>query len=282
MNADTPLAVGNRNNGLFALGLQLRKTVGDGWEQQFLPLNAPPHVEAPLPDVEVQELISRIAAVPLRPLASAALQAAIVEFQQLDDEVNTLQEILSQKKDRRKTLGEIDITDLVQQEDLHLSGCRLDDDTEYTFERDVKCGIKNEHKPEAFGWLAERNVDHMLKHHIVISFPKDSVESAKKVRALIAQILPQYQIGIKVGDAPEALVGAVTQILQDADLLPAVKVTTEQELPGATLSAFVKKCLVAGITMPAAFGVFAPLRPHKVIPPPTTAPEPAVEPTAAS
>lgn len=219
---------------------------------------------------------------PPRPLASPELQAALRQFDTLDDQINTLTEQLSALKFERKEVGEVTITDLVNQEDVQYSGITTDDGTEYTFERDIHASVGKGDKPVAFAWLAERKLDHLLKNHIVISFPKDSVESAKKIKSLIAQILPEYQIGIKVGEAPDKLVDAITTMLMEAGLFPAVKITTEQELPGATLSAFVKKCLTAGINLPPEFGVFAPMRATKVLPPPTSEPQPATEPVATS
>jgi hypothetical protein len=196
-----------------------------------------------------------------RPAASAPLTEAIIELLRLETEILNDEEALKDKKARRKTLGEHTITELVTEQGCHTSGVTLPDGTEWSFELDVHCGIRKDDKDVAFGWLAKHNADGMLKRHIVISFPKETADLAAKARSLIANLLPQYQIGIKVGETPETLHTAVVQLLTHAGLMPTVTLSEELELPGATLAAFVKRALKAGVNLPPEFGVYAPLRP---------------------
>jgi hypothetical protein len=227
-----------------------------------------------------------VAATTTRPQASEILEAKIREFEELDNQVNTLTEQLRDLKQRRKDVSETDITNLATEEDVLHCGVMLADGTEYRFERDYKCGIDKKDQPVAFDWLTKRNLGHLLKHYITLEFPADSVESAKKIKALIYQLLPQYEIRVIAGDEPtETLAGALTSILTAADLAPVVKVTTEQGVAGATLSKFVKKCINAGITLPLEFGAYTPLRairvPKPVAPAPADA-EGATEPQVAT
>lgn len=201
-----------------------------------------------------------------RPTASLELEACIYEYARLDAEIATLDEHLKQLKDRRKTLAEVEITDLATHEAVYASGVTLPTGEEYTFEERLTCSIKNDDRDVAHAHLEKMNVGHLLKRHLILSFPKDSVESAKIVKSMIARVLPEYQVGIKVGAAPDGLVGAITEILTSAGLLPTITLTDATELPGATLRAFVKKCLVAGISLPPEFGVYAPLVPVLVPP----------------
>jgi hypothetical protein len=217
---------------------------------------APP--TAPAPELPLSQ----------RPQASPALEAALLEFSTLEDQVATLQEQLSEKKARAKYLGENVMVELVELEHLN-DGCRLTDGREFTFERDVKCGIAKDKKPEAFAWLASKGADTMLKRYLTISFGKDSLRQVSKIKTMLAQVLPQYEIGVKVGKAPDTIVEAVKELLRAADVQ--VEVEETLELPGSTLSSFVKKEIKAGRSLPEYFGVYAPLRAIPVPP----APEPA-------
>lgn len=205
-----------------------------------------------------------------RPRGSAALAAKMQELEELTNHIDTLTEQLSELKARRKTLGEDEITEQVTEDEVQHSGVVFEDGSEWTFEREVRCGILKEERPAAYEWLRTHRSDWMLKRYLILSFGKDSADAVAKVREMIAQVLPQYEIGLKIGRAPETLVDAVREILTKADLLPRVKMTEELELPGATLASFARKCVTAGITLPPSFGIYAPLKPVRVNAEPVT------------
>jgi hypothetical protein len=197
----------------------------------------------------------------LRPLASPALEETMKEFAALEDEIATLSEALSEKKARAKYLGENVMVEQVAEIDgALLDGIRLSDGSEWTFERDIKCGIPTARRQEAYNWLAAKKADAMLKREIVISFGKDSAVHVANFRRQFATILPQYEIGIKIGKAPETLVAAVEEILTKAGLLPGVKLEERLTHDGSTLSSFVTKQIKGGHNVPECFGVYAPLR----------------------
>lgn len=204
----------------------------------------------------------------MRPIASAALEAKIAEFVALDDQVNSLTEQLSEVKARRKQVGEIELSDAVTEAGVQHSGVRLRDGTEYTFERRVTCGVKVADKPRAHEWLREHNADAMLKRHVILSFGANAGERVAQARQLLTRLLPEYEIGLKVGAAPLPLVDAVRELLTTAGLIPGVTIEEATELPGSTLAAFVKRCLTSGINLPPEFGVYAPLVPTRLTPTP--------------
>lgn len=195
-----------------------------------------------------------------RPLASPELEATMRDFMALDHQVATLEEQLKDLKARRKDVGENQLTEVVTAEERH-TGVRLSDGSEWIFERTVQCGILKADKPKAHQWLEEHGAGNLLKRYIVLSLGANSFQTAQTLRSAIAKILPQWEIGIKVGNTPDELVDAVKAILDAAGLTPTVEMEVETELPGATLSAFVRKSLKAGHNLPTEFGVYAPLRP---------------------
>jgi hypothetical protein len=200
-----------------------------------------------------------------RPVATSELEATITEFNALEDEIATLEEALKEKKARAKYLGENVMVEQVQDIDGALDrGVTLSDGTAWRFEKDLKCGIPTKRKPEAFSWLATKNADGMLRRYIIVAFPKDSARLAANLKTAIARLLPQYEIGVRVGRAPDELADAIKKIAEAAGLLPTVTITEELELPGPTLTSFVKKQLAAGQNLPECFGVYAPLRAHRI------------------
>lgn len=192
-----------------------------------------------------------------RPKASPELEATLREFATLEDEIATLAETIAEKKARAKYLGENVVVELVETEHLN-EGCVLSDGSEYIFERDIKAGVTKVNQPAAFEFLVDHKADGLLRRYITLSFGKDSTQQVKLFRSMIARIFPQYEVGIKVGHAPETIVSALMTLLREADLNIKIEETTE--LPGATLMAFVRKEIKAGRSLPECFGVYAPLR----------------------
>jgi hypothetical protein len=203
-----------------------------------------------------------------RPLASPDLEAKLREFWQLDNDVLTLTEQLSQLKARRKDVGENELTTLARDEGVNKSGVRLSDGREVRFEMDLSCGIKKEDRATAHQWITTAGAGNLLKRYLVLSFGRDSFDLAARVRNMVARLLPQYDIKLVVGDDPDLLPAALTKLLEAADLAPMVTVTEETELPGATLAKFVRQALAKGTNLPAFLNVYAPLKPILVLPPP--------------
>jgi hypothetical protein len=205
-----------------------------------------------------------------RPVASVGLEGAILSFIELNNQIDTLEEQLKDLKALRKQIGEVDLTMLVQQDGVRQSGVTLSDGTEYTFDYKMTCGIKTADKPAAFQWLAEHKADGMIKRRLVLVFGKNATAQVAEARKLLARILPEYEIGIKVGKAPLELVDALRTMLVAAGLWN-VEIEEEDHIEGATLAAFARKCLVTGVNLPAEFGVYAPIIPTKVQPSPADA-----------
>ncbi len=177
---------------------------------------------------------------PPRPLASKALEDDILLFLALDNQINTIEEQLKDLKAQRKVVGEDDITNEAKETEVVSSGVRLSDGTEFVFEEKLSCGIKVEDRAAAYAWLEAHMVGHLLKRRVTIQLGNDSAE----------------------------LAAWLVQKLEATPSLSELPVTIERELPGSTLTAFVKKCQKAGVNLPPAFNVYAPLKPVRVSPTP--------------
>jgi hypothetical protein len=216
-----------------------------------------------------------------RPVASPELEAKIREFNSLDNEVAELEQRLGDVKARRKYCGEhemIEVTD----PDVRASGVILSDGTEWEFEQRYECSVKEDDKAAAFQFLEEHEAGNLLKRRITLAFGKDSRDRVVAFRAQLARLLPQYEVGLRVGKAPGTLVDAIKELLEAAGLFPVVDVSEELELPGATMRAWVIKQLKLGQTLPGAFSVYAPLRAKQVMVSAPAAPEEVEAATAAS
>jgi hypothetical protein len=179
-----------------------------------------------------------------RPQASPLLESTISEFEELDNKVNTLTEQLSELKLQRKLVGEDTLTNILTEEQVLESGVTLSDGTEVTFERDLHCSIKKDDRTKAYEWLETHGVRHLLKREVTVVLGNDSAD-------LAAWLVKKLEETPKLTDLP---------------------VVVTRELPGASLTAFVKKCLKAGVTLPPEFGVYAPVKIVKV-PKPAPVPE---------
>lgn len=208
----------------------------------------------------------------VRPMASPLLQAAMKDFEAAENLAATLEEQLKEAKANAKYIGETVLKSLVEPDDFN-HGVRLPDGSEWVFEQKLKCNVPDGAKREAYEYLEEKKAGGLLRRYITLSFGKDSTEQVKQVRTMLARVLPQFEIGVKVGRAPESLRAAVAAILTEAGLN--IEVTESVELPGPTMASFVRKEMAAGREVPPAFSVYAPLRPIPAHPTPLTPEEDA-------
>ncbi len=144
--------------------------------------------------------------------------------------------------------------------ELRESGIRLSDGAEYTFEMKVKCSVKTSDRPALYRYMASENADALMRRFIILDLGKDSKKLSAQVKYLLAKMLPQHEISVKVGSAPDDVRVAVETLLREAGLLPSITITETQQLPGASMAAWVRKQLRLGKTVPEFFNVFAPLR----------------------
>jgi hypothetical protein len=194
----------------------------------------------------------------LRPEATPELEQAIRDFEAAENLAATLDEQAKEARANAKYLGETVLVALVGPDQLN-DGVRLTDGSEYVFEQKLKCSVAEGMKTQAYEYLEEKKAGGLLRRYLTLSFGKDSAEQVKVLRQMLARVLPSYEIGVKVGKAPESLRQAVATIIAEAGLN--IEVTESVELPGATMAAFVRKELKSGREVPPAFGVYNPMRP---------------------
>lgn len=198
-----------------------------------------------------------------RHLATPELEAKLRQFAEYDNLVATLEEQLGDAKARRKYIGEHEIVELVEPE-LAEHGVRLSDGSEWIFDQVYETAIRSDNKEAAFTYLKEIEADGMLKRSIILSFGKDSAAQVANFRQSLAHLLPQYEVSVRAGKAPETLLLAIRELLERAGLTPTVAVEEKLELPGATARAWMIKQLKLGKTIPNVFEVYAPLKPKMV------------------
>lgn len=199
----------------------------------------------------------------LRPEAKPELETAIRDFEAAENLAASLAEQAAEARANAKYIGETVLVALVGPDELN-EGVRLSDGAEYTFEQKLKCSVAEGMKTDAYQYLEEKKAGGLLRRYLTLDFGRDSVEQVKMIRTMLARVLPSFEIGVKVGNAPASLRAAVEAIIKESGLN--IVVTETLELPGATMAAFVRKELKAGREVPPAFGVYNPMRPIAAAP----------------
>lgn len=195
--------------------------------------------------------------------ASPMAELVIRSFIEVNNAVAEMEEQLSALKAQRKYLGEHEMIEVLSPEEVE-QGVRLENGSEWTFEQQFNCSVKNADKPAAYDYLKEQGADDLLKHTVTISLGKNSAESSKELKALISKILPDYEVSVRVGKAPVALTAALYEIIHRAGMKADVETTIE--LPGSSMRAWVVKRFKLGKEVPDCFGVYAPLQPKRLPP----------------
>jgi hypothetical protein len=196
--------------------------------------------------------------------ASPALETMLMEFFRLESDINDLQDRLSELKAHRKFIAENEIVETATHDEA-ADGVRLQNGTEWTFEQMYHCSIRTEDKPAAFQYLTDQQQDGMLRRTITLSFGKDSAQRAADLKKLIKQMMPEYEVSLRVGSAPEKIIDALREVLKAANLDSVISMEQGYELPGATMRSWVVKNLKQGKVLPDVFTVYAPLQPKMVL-----------------
>jgi hypothetical protein len=72
-------------------------------------------------------------------------------------------------------------------DELGMSEFKLKDGSVISVKNDVKCGITEEHKEEAFTWLAEKGFDGIVKTKVMTEFGKGEMERAKAALRILME-----------------------------------------------------------------------------------------------
>lgn len=192
-----------------------------------------------------------------RPMIRPAQLAKLEEIWKLQDEVANDEEALKNKKALLALAEEHDLGELLTEREL-TNGVRLADGREFTFERKMHCGVNKDQRDAAYAFLDEAGADAILKRTLSISLGRDSKAAGNLLRVAVSAILPQYEVSVRAGKAPELLVAALRQILKDAGLTAEVEETVE--LPGASLRSWIVKRMKLGQSVPECFGVYSPMK----------------------
>lgn len=129
--------------------------------------------------------------------------------------------------------------------------------TGYTIERKLYATVKNDDKRTAHLWLEEQGHGAMLKRYFTIGIGSNSAENAAKLKTMVAKLYPQYEVSVRLGDAPATLRDALKTIIAEAGL-GTLEIEEATELPGPTMTKFVRKQLALGKPLPDFFNVHAP------------------------
>lgn len=213
-----------------------------------------------------------------RPPVRPDLEAKMREIWATEAEVRNMEEAFKDAKARLKVMTEHELTELVTDRDLNY-GVRFDDGREFTFERKMHCSLPERSKPEGYVYLEGVEAGHLIKRTITLKLGNNSETLARDLAKSIRRLLPQYEVSLRIGKTPSALVEALKQLIKDMGL--EIEVEEGRELAGSTLRSFVTKQLHLGKTLPPAFEVYAPMV-AVLAAGPSSSPAPAEEESTAS
>lgn len=192
-----------------------------------------------------------------RPKILPAQLAKLEEIWALQDEVANDEEALKNKKARLALAEEHELGELLTERELN-SGVRLEDGREFEFERKLHCGVNKEDREAAHGYLETSGAGAVLKRAFTIKIGNNSQTLGVELARAIRKLLPQYEISVRVGKAPEALREALKEIIAASGL--SVELEESTELPGSSLRSWVTKQMKLGQPVPECFGVYAPMK----------------------
>lgn len=161
---------------------------------------------------------------PKEPLTLERLTRLAAQAQQLEAIILDLTTQLATEQDKLDKILRGHIPEIF--EALAIEEYKLLDGSKITVKDDIRCGISEERKPEAHGWLREHDYDGIIKTNVAVAFGKGEAELAEKAR----------QVLIDAGFADASITDSVHH---------------------STLKSFVKERLAAGDAIPIeTFGVF--------------------------
>lgn len=103
-------------------------------------------------------------------------------------------------------------------ESLGLESFKLKTGEVIEIKESVNASITEEHKPQAWDWLAEHNFDGIIKSNVALSFGKDELEKAKELVVKLAEL--GYYTDIVRSVHPQTLKSFVKERLEAGDALP--------------------------------------------------------------
>lgn len=94
----------------------------------------------------------------------------------LEDEIEDLEAKLSEKKKELERLSIVTLPEAMLQVGLR-DGVTLSNGAKVTIKEDVRCGVTEAKKPEAFAWLEKNNLGDIIKTQLVIPFAAGEAEN---------------------------------------------------------------------------------------------------------
>lgn len=132
----------------------------------------------------------------------------------LEDEIEDLEAKLSEKKKELERLSIVTLPEAMLQVGLR-DGVTLANGAKVSIKEDVRCGVTEAKKPEAFAWLEKNNLGDIIKTQMVIPFGAGEVENVEAMeRHISAANVPHGSITSKRFIEPQTLKATVKERLK--------------------------------------------------------------------
>lgn len=152
------------------------------------------------------------------------LTGLVNRYVSAEDDVEAAEEALKQAKAKLALYQDNLIPNVLRE--LDMPEIRLPDGRTVTCKMNVSCKVDERTMPDAEKWLAERDLDSIIKHQVITEFGKGENELAKEIYAVIEKAL------------------------EDKDKLPFTYIKDQKTIHFQTLAAMVREQMGKGVDVP--------------------------------
>lgn len=133
---------------------------------------------------------------------------------QLEDEIEDLEAKLKQKKNELERMSIITLPEAMLQVGLR-DGVTLANGAKVTIKEDVRCGVTEAKKSEAFAWLEKNNLGDIIKTQLIVPFGAGEADNVEAMERHISQAnVPHGDMTSKRFIEPQTLKATVKERLK--------------------------------------------------------------------
>lgn len=133
-------------------------------------------------DLEGMMEATAAAGVPIADQEDALKRLVVMGAQMLEakERLDKAEEALAVAKEEHRQLEQGDLPDLMRE--IGMATFKMADGSTFDLVEDIQCGISEERRPEAHGWLRTNGFEAIIKTDFKISFGRDKIKEADKLQ----------------------------------------------------------------------------------------------------
>ncbi len=144
------------------------------------------------------------------------LSSLAQEARELEMEIEAKELVLAERRGRLDKILRDRIPTIM--DELAMESYKMRDGAEVKVKDEIKCGITEERKPQAWKWLEENDYDGIIKTVVSVSFGKGEMTKAQEAVEALKEIGFDAELGRNVH--PSTLKSFVKERLEEGDNIP--------------------------------------------------------------